>query len=131
MSALKILVVDDHEPFRQSLLDFLRTQPGIEVVGIAGDGEEAIEQNEHLHPDLVLMDVSMPKLSGYDATKRIKQAHPETRVVILSSHTGEVYRSAATESLADGYIEKMSMKSALLTMLEQAHGQQPGIRVAI
>jgi len=131
MSALKILVVDDHEPFRQSLLDFLRTQPGIEVVGIAGDGEEAIEQNENLHPDLVLMDVSMPKLSGYDATKRIKQAHPETRVVILSSHTGEVYRSAATESLADGYIEKTSMKSALLMMLEQAHGQQPGIRVAI
>lgn len=131
MSALKVLVVDDHEPFRRSLLDFLRSQPGIEVVGIACDGEEAVQQNEHLHPDLVLMDVSMPKMSGFDATRRIKDAHPQTTVVILSSHTGEVYRSAATAAHADGYIEKVSMKSGLLRMLEQAHMQQPGVRLAI
>lgn len=124
---MKILVVDDHAAFRRSLAEFLRSQAGIELVGEAANGSEAVEQAERLHPDLVLMDVSMPTMSGYDATRIIKDRHPETRVFILSSHSGEVYRSAARESNADGYIEKTSMKSGLSLLLEQT----PSVRIAI
>ncbi len=124
---MKILVVDDHAPFRRSLAEFLRSQAGIELVGEAANGNEAVEQAERLHPDLVLMDVSMPTMSGYDATRIIKDRYPETRVVILSSHSGEVYRSAAHESNADGYIEKSAMKSGISMLLEHT----PSVRIAI
>ncbi|HEX9614675.1 MAG TPA: response regulator transcription factor [Bacteroidota bacterium] len=129
MNALRILVVDDHAAFRQSLSEFLRSQAGIEVVGEATNGEEAVEKTLELRPDLVLMDVSMPTMSGYDATRIIKEQHPETRVVILSSHTGEVYRSAARESHADGYIEKNSMKNELTLLIAQ--NVHAGVRMAV
>lgn len=128
---MKILVVDDHATFRRSLSEFLRSLAGIEVVGEAANGKEAIEQTAQLHPDLVLMDVSMPTMSGYDATRIIKDQHPETRVVILSSHSGEVYRSAARESEADGYIEKSAMKSGLSILLEQTSVGEVHVRMAI
>lgn len=124
---MKILVVDDHAAFRRSLAEFLRSQAEIELVGEAANGREAIEQADRLRPDLILMDVSMPAMSGYDATRIIKGRLPETRVVILSSHSGEVYRSAARESNADGYIEKSAMKSGLSSLLEPA----PSVRIAI
>ena len=126
---MKVLVVDDHLTFRRSLSEFLQSLAGIEVVGEAANGKEAVEQTAELHPDLVLMDVSMPTMGGYDATKIIKDRHPDTRVVILSSHSGEVYRSAARESHADGYIEKASMKMALVSLLESAPSQP--VRIAI
>ncbi len=124
---MKILVADDHTAFRRSLSEFLRSQAGIKVVSEAANGKEAVEQAARLQPDLVLMDVSMPTMSGYDATRIIKDRHPGTRVVILSSHSGEVYRSAARESNADGFIEKNAMKSALSVLLEQT----PSVRIAI
>ena len=128
---MKILVVDDHAAFRRSLSEFLRSRAGIEVVGEAANGKEAVEQTARLHPDLVLMDVSMPTMSGYDATRIIKEQHPETRVVILSSHSGEVYRSAALESHADGYIEKHTMKSDLTHLLEDSGIGSSNVRIAI
>ena len=128
---MKILVVDDHAAFRRSLSEFLRSQAGIEVVGEAVNGKEAIEQAARLQPDLVLMDVSMPTMSGYDATRIIKEQYPETRVVILSSHSGEVYRSAARESHADGYIEKNAIKSGLSHLLESAGVGFSNVRIAI
>lgn len=118
MNALRILVVDDHAAFRQSLSEFLRSQAGIEVVGEAANGAEAVEQADSLHPDLVLMDLSMPKMNGYDATKAIKERDPHIRVVILSVSLGDVYRRAAADCRADGYIEKGVMKAALQKLLE-------------
>lgn len=76
------------------------------------------------------MDVTMPAMSGYDATRIIKDRHPEIHVVILSSHTGEVYRAAARESRADGYIEKNTMKSGLALLFEQV-GMKSAVRIAI
>lgn len=126
---MRILIVDDFAPFRRLLADFLRSHPGIELVGEAANGEEALEQTDRLRPDLVLMDVSMPVVGGYDATRAIKERHPGTRVVILSSHSGEAYRSAARESRADGFIEKATMKSGLSLLLEGTGGSR--VRMAI
>lgn len=129
MQTLKVFLADDHAPFRHSLAEFLQSQPGVQVVGEAADGAAAVEQVGQLHPDLVLMDASMPKLGGYEATRAIKRDHPNTHVVILSSHIGEVYRKAAFESAADGYIEKNSVKTALLSLIEKE--QRRTVRVAI
>jgi CheY-like chemotaxis protein len=89
----------------------------------------AVRQAEELHPDLVFMDLSMPGMSGFDATRVIKEKSPGTRVVVLSSHTREVYRKAATESRADAYIAKKTMKDGLCSFLSAEHLVR--IRVAV
>ena len=118
MNSIRVLLVDDHAPFRRLLLDFLSSHGSVVVVGEASNGTEAVEKADELIPDLVLMDLAMPGMSGFDATTAIKVKHPATRVVVLSSHVGEVYRRAALEHLADGYIEKNSMKSGLQAVIE-------------
>ncbi len=129
MNSLRVLLVDDHAPFRRLLADFLKAYGSVEVVGEAANGLEAVRQADELLPDLILMDLSMPGLSGYEATRAIKEKHPATKVVVLSSHSGEVYRTAALGSRADEYIEKGSMKCALLALLD--HELSGNLRVAM
>jgi DNA-binding NarL/FixJ family response regulator len=117
MNRLKVLLVDDHERFRQSVVSFLNEQSFIEIVGEAVNGEEAIAQTEQLQPDLVLMDLDIGGRDGFQATREIKLRVPRTRVVILSIHNGEAYRRMAWRHAADGFIDKSSMKSALLEVL--------------
>ncbi|HEY4612256.1 MAG TPA: response regulator transcription factor [Bacteroidota bacterium] len=117
MNKLRILVADDHEGFRRSLSAYLQDQSGVEIVGEARDGVEAVDQTERLHPDLVLMDLQMPNRDGYTATKEIKQHSPETKVVILSMYGDEMYRRMAWQYAADGFIDKSAMKNALKTYL--------------
>jgi DNA-binding NarL/FixJ family response regulator len=114
---LKIVLADDHEDFRRTLCSFLKLQEGIEVIGEAADGDDAVVQTEFKQPDLVLMDLEMPKRDGFEATREIKRRWPKTRVVVLSAYSSEVYRRAAKEYLADGFIDKNSMKDALLAVL--------------
>jgi DNA-binding NarL/FixJ family response regulator len=131
MQTLKVLVADDHEGFRRLLSAFLRTQQGVEIIGEAKDGIEAVDQAERLHPDLVLMDLDMPNQDGFTATREIKDRVPETKVIILSMHGGEVYRRMAWKHAADGFIDKGSMKNALITLLlnEQARLELVPVRV--
>lgn len=129
MNALKVLLVDDHERFRQSVAAFLNEQGSVEIVGEAANGDEAITKTEQLHPDLVLMDVDMPKRNGFEATREIKLQNPETKVVILSMHGSEIYRRAAWRHAADGFIDKSSMKEALLALIMD--GKAPDANVAL
>jgi DNA-binding NarL/FixJ family response regulator len=117
VTRLRIVLADDHEGFRRTLCSFLKMQEGIEVIGEAVDGEDVLVQTECKQPDLVLMDLEMPKRDGFEATREIKRRWPKTRVVVLSAHSSEVYRRAANEYLADGFIDKNSMKNALLAVL--------------
>ena len=117
MNKLRILVADDHDGFRRSLSAFLQAQTGVEIVGEARDGAEAVTQTERLHPDLVLMDLQMPNRDGYSATKEIKENSPETKVVILSMYGDEMYRRQAWQFAADGFIDKSAMKNALKLFL--------------
>jgi DNA-binding NarL/FixJ family response regulator len=116
MYKLKVLLADDHESFRRILLAFLKSQANIEVVGEAVDGMDVLEKAERLHPDLVLMDIHMPKLNGIDATKIIKNRMPNTRVFMLSMDASEFYKKN-TQEIADGFIAKSSLKNALLSAL--------------
>ncbi len=134
MKSIRVLVADDHESFRRSLLSFLRAQPGVEIVGEAADGVEAIDQAEKLHPDLVLMDLDMPGRDGFSATREIKLRLPGTKVVILSMNGSSLYRSMAWQHSADGFIDKYSLKHELLAFLyDEFSGREhvaAGVRVA-
>jgi DNA-binding NarL/FixJ family response regulator len=120
MSRLRILIADDHEGFRHSLVSFLRAQANVEVVGEAVDDKTAIEQAQRLHPDLTLLDLDMPGRSGLETTQEMKRRLPETKVVVLSMHPAEIYRTKAKEAHADGYIEKSSMKQGLVEVLRES-----------
>ena len=105
--AARLLVVDDHAFMRVAIKAILgRDDALVEVVGEAQDGEEAITRCRELHPDLILMDVSMPKLNGIEATRKIKAEFPETSVLILTAHDDHRLLMAAVNAGAAGYVLK-------------------------
>ena len=132
VNILKVLLVDDYEKVRRSLVSFLTKQRGVQVIGEAASGDEAIAETERLHPDLVLMDLEMPDRGGIEAMREIKLRSPSTRVVILSPHGGEIYRKMAWGNSADGFIDKASMKQDLLRILldEQDRISQQAVATA-
>lgn len=99
----KILVVDDHHVVRRGLVFFLRTQKEIEIVAEASNGIEAIELTKRYHPDLILMDLSMPEMDGIEATKIIKNLYPTIKVIILTSFSEQDHVIPALEAGASGY----------------------------
>jgi CheY-like chemotaxis protein len=115
MTKLRVLLADDHEGFRRILSSFLRSQIGVEVVGEAADGQDAVELTLRLRPDLVFIDLHMPTHDGIEATKTIKGKLPGTRVFVLSMDSSEYHRQAAER--ADGFITKQTMKNAILSVL--------------
>jgi two-component system response regulator DegU len=124
MNKFKILLADDHEGFRRILTSFLKMQERVESVDEAIDGQDVIEKVEMLRPDLIFMDIHMPKQNGIEAMKIIKTRWPSTRVFILSMDANEFYRKNARE-YADGFIAKSSMKDALKSILSGNKEFQP------
>jgi DNA-binding NarL/FixJ family response regulator len=102
---VKVLLADDHRILREGLRRSLEAQ-GVDVVGEAADGDEAVELAEELHPDVVLMDVTMPVLDGVEATRLIRQRLAEVRVVMLTMHADELTIARAIRAGADGYLVK-------------------------
>ena len=113
MKQIKVLVVDDHEDFRRVVLDFLNRLPNVNIVGEASDGDEAIAKTEILSPDMILMDMMMPKKNGLEATRIIKQRWPDIKVMIETGNGDQFYRTQALEVKADGFISKSSLMSGL------------------
>src|SRR6202049_1797950 len=87
-AAIRVMIVDDHPVVRKGLASFLGHEPDIEVVGLADSGEQALEMALEVHPDVVLMDLSMPGMGGIEATRRLVEAEPQTRVIMLNSFCG-------------------------------------------
>jgi DNA-binding NarL/FixJ family response regulator len=116
--AVRLLLCDDHALFRAGVKALLREHPTVEVVGEAEDGQDAVEQVERLSPDLVLMDIEMPRLNGFDATRRIVQAHDRVRVLILSMYVEQELVERCLEAGASGYVLKSAPVSQLLYAIE-------------
>lgn len=126
MEPLRILLVDDHVLFRKGLAALLEARRGMTVVGEAGTGEEAITLARQTMPDVILMDIQMPGLSGLEATRRIKAEMSHVRIVILTVSDEDVDLFAAIKNGADGYLLKDLEPRQLYEMLEGLrHGQAP------
>jgi DNA-binding NarL/FixJ family response regulator len=119
VNAIRILIADDHVDFRKSVSEFLSQLPNIAVVGEAVDGVDVIDKMETCDPDVILMDIAMPRRNGLDATRIIKSRWPAKKVVITTMHDGELYRSKAKAAEADGFIGKSSLRSGLLATFGQ------------
>ncbi len=102
----KLFIVEDHTILREGLKALLSARPDWEIVGEAGEGDAAIRGVEKLKPDLVLMDLSLPKMNGTEAMREIKRLSPSTKILALTVHKNEEYISAAFEAGAEGYVLK-------------------------
>ena len=103
---IRVLIADDHDLIRQALRTVIDEEPDMEVVGEASDGEQAVTKALELQPDAVLMDIQMPKLSGVEATERIKRQLPEVIVLVLTVHDSNEYILRILEAGASGYLTK-------------------------
>ncbi len=126
---LRVLLADDHEVVRQGLIALLGDEDTVEVVGEAANGREAVDLAEQLHPDVVLMDVSMPVMSGEEATRRIKQDLPRTRIVSLSMRAEPEVRERMHEAGAESYVLKTAPYKELLAAIRGrgADAQESGM----
>ena len=118
---IRVLIVDDMPQVRQELNMLLQLTSGLEVVGEAGNGEEAVKQAELLNPDVVIMDLEMPVLDGLQATQQIKERKLAKRVVILSVHSNPEDVSRARQSGADDFVQKGAPYSALIHSIKFHH----------
>jgi DNA-binding NarL/FixJ family response regulator len=119
-TVMRVLVVDDHPAFRKALTSALSMVQDIEVAGEAGSGLDACEQAEHLQPDAIIMDLSMPDLDGIGAMKRIHESQPDLPVVILTAHADEGVEREAREAGASGFLAKGTGLSDLVVVLHEA-----------
>jgi len=103
---IRLMIVDDHELVRVGLRQILSDYPNIEIVGEAGNGETAIRLNREIWPEVVLLDIRMPGLSGLETTARLKQARPDLAVLILSVHESAPYPERLMQAGASGYLTK-------------------------
>ncbi len=117
---IKVLIVDDHAILREGIRYLLHAAGGIEVTGEAEDGQAALEKLAGAQPDVVLMDVAMPRMNGIDATRAIKAARPDLPVLILSMHDSEEYILPILKAGASGYVLKRAAAQELVSALRAA-----------
>ena len=123
---IRVVVVDDHAVVRSGLAQFLATTGDLELVGVAGDGVEALEVIAKEQPDVVIMDLSMPNMDGVEATRRIAAEHPSSRVLVLTSFSDQTRIIDALSAGADGYMLKHSEPEAIAAAVRSVHlGESP------
>lgn len=119
--SIRVMIVDDHNLVREGLKAVFEQGDDIEVVGEAGSGEEAIQLVDRLTPDVILMDISMPGMNGIQATRQIRETHPEARIVILTMLDQEGYVYEAIKAGATGYMLKSTSSDELVTAIRAVH----------
>lgn len=124
MPKIRVLVADDHTIVRQGLVGILEASPEIEVVGQAADGYEALEKSLEARPDVAVLDVSMPRLDGIEAARRIHEALPATRILVLTMHDDEEYVLRMVRAGASGYLLKDSAASELIAAIKSMRSGQ-------
>lgn len=117
-SAIRILVADDHPTILEMVKGILTAHPGFEVVGEARDGAHAVSLAEILKPDVIVINVTMPKMSGFEAARRIRVHVPDSAIVILSSHKDRQFIAEARKVGANGYLAKTDADAQLIRAIE-------------
>ncbi|MBT2738712.1 response regulator transcription factor [Bacillus sp. ISL-7] len=116
---MRVLIADDHHVVRRGLVFFLRTQKDLEIIGEAANGKEAVEQAKLLKPDIILMDLLMPEMDGIQATKIIKQAQPDIKIMMLTSFSDQDHVIPALEAGASGFQLKDIQPDELVTSIKK------------
>ena len=122
VNKLNIVLADDHTILRQGLRALLSANANFDVVGEARDGREAVRCVEKLGPDLILMDLSMPRMSGMDAIREIKKRFPKTKIIALTVHKTEEYLLTTLQAGADGYVLKDATHDELILAIKNVMG---------
>jgi NarL family two-component system response regulator LiaR len=131
MDPIKVLIVDDHEIVRKGIRSLLSTEPDIAVVGEAADGAQAVTEAGTLCPDVILMDIVMPKVDGIEATRQITAGQPGRRVLVLTSFAADDQVFPAIKAGALGYLLKDSGPVELTRAIRQVHRGEPSLDPAI
>jgi DNA-binding NarL/FixJ family response regulator len=121
----RILIADDHELMRQGLLFLLEKDEALEVCGLAESGREAVDQAINLHPDIVVLDMSMPELTGLEAARKIKRALPQTEILIFTANENEDVIRQVFDAGAKSYIQKSEASSYLLDAIRALREHKP------
>jgi two-component system, NarL family, response regulator LiaR len=119
-TTIRVLLVDDHEVARRGIRSVLAGNPDLEVVGESADGEEAVKKTSELRPDIILLDISLPGISGIDAAKSVHKISPETRVIFVSQHDSVRIAKDAMSFGASGYVVKSDAGRDLLAAIDAA-----------
>lgn len=114
---IKIVIAEDHQTVREGIRLLIEAQPDLEVIGEAGDGEDAIALVKQLLPDLLLMDISMPRMNGLQATKKLRAMLPDLRILVLTRHTDDGYLRQLIAAGANGYVLKQSAPDQLISAI--------------
>src|SRR5688572_17781541 len=125
VSAMRIVVVDDHSVVRLGVRALLESQPGWEVLGEASTGREAVEVVRRLQPDVVIMDLSLPELNGLDATRQILKESPRTEVLVLTMHHSEELVRDVLQAGARGYVLKSDADASLINAVDSLRQHKP------
>ncbi len=121
MDPIRLVLVDDHEVARRGLRSVLADDPSIEVIGESDTGEAAIDRVRELHPDVVLLDITLPGISGIEAANSIRQISPESRIIFVSQHDSPLIAKDALLTGAFGYVVKSDAGLDLLPAIEAVH----------
>jgi DNA-binding NarL/FixJ family response regulator len=124
MKKIRLLLAEDMEIVRKGLKALILAHPGFEVVGEASDGHMAVDMAGRLMPDVVLMDLSLPRMDGVEAIAEIKRCFPRVRILALTAHGKETYLTSAVQAGVDGYLLKMSPSEELFTAITAVAGGQ-------
>ena len=130
-AAIRVLVVDDHEVVREGLRTFLALQDGMEIVGEAGDGEAAVREAERLKPDVILMDLVMPRLDGVGAMRELRRRLPASRVIVLTSFADDERLLPAIRAGAAGYLLKNVPPREVARAVRAAHAGEALLDTAV
>ena len=131
MAKIKILLADDHIVVRQGIREIIQHESDMEVVGEAGDGEEAVKQCIKLHPDVVVMDIVMPNVDGIEATKQIKTKYPDIAVLILTAYDDDQYVFALLEAKVAGYLLKTVSGQELISTIRSVCSGESALQASI
>lgn len=130
-ASIKILLVDDHLLLREGIRSLIANQPDIEVVGEAEDGVQAIDRFRALMPDIVLMDLQMPRMGGVDAVLAIRKDYPRARIIVLTTYPGDAQALRALKAGASGYLLKSTLRSELLDAIRSVHAGGKHLNAAV
>jgi DNA-binding NarL/FixJ family response regulator len=127
MAQIRVLLADDHVLVRQGIRQFLEDEADIEVIAEANDGAEAIQMIQEQQPDIAILDIRMPQVSGVEATRRIKDRFPQVRVLILTAYDDDPYVFALLQAGADGYVLKTASSEELVRAVHTVYKGQSAL----